>query len=474
MSADMGANTSDIRPRKVALLIRNAHVITVDADLKEYADGYVAVDDGQIVGVGASKELEGKFEAEQVHDAGGKMCLPGLINAHMHPAFYLVTPKFASLDQSEPGLLSRGGKMGQFLALFGRVDHIGITEDETYLGALAGLVRMLRTGSTCVNDGGFGKLTGIANAIQDSGLRGIATYGGGGDLAHGADGSPPTRMGDVDVLLGDILEEFDRWHGSYGGRIRCWFNVPTDLNGSDEYWTEVKRLAEARQVGISSHVATVATHDEMSMAMFGKRGIPRLADLGVLGPNWQGIHMGFVNDQEIEILKESDASIAHCPATSMGSGKGIFGVGSIPKMVDRGVTVALGSDSPQWGDMIQQMQLAYYGHKDAAQDDLIFSPYEVLDMATRSAAKSLLWDDEIGTIEVGKKADLTLISFDNLRYASLPHPLLGLMRAGHGGDVDTVIVEGKILMADKTLCVVDEEKVMADAAQATQSLLSRF
>jgi 5-methylthioadenosine/S-adenosylhomocysteine deaminase len=333
---------------------------------------------------------------------------------------------------------------------------------------------VMKSGATCVNDGGMGDIDAIAEAFDAIGMRGIATQGGCADLHYADDDTAPRHDPGALAALEALGRRIDALHQRSNGLVRGWLNVTTDLNGSDAYWQQAKLLADSLGVGVSSHTCTVARQDALSMRVFGKRGLRRMIDLGVLGRNWMGIHMGFADADEVAALAATGASVVHCPATSMGSGKGIVANGAMLRLQAAGVTVALGSDSPQWGDMIQQMQLAFYGHKECTTDDRVMPADAVLAMATRDAARALLWDDRIGSIECGKDADLVLIDVDQLRYASLAHPLLGLLRAGHGGDVDTVIVRGRALVLGGRLLHLDEQELLHKARRAAASLGARL
>jgi len=460
-------------PEAVDLLVVGAHVLTLDAADAEYPDGAVAVRDARIVAVGPTAALAARYTAREQVDGRGMLCLPGLIDAHLHIGFPLVTPAGPPRRPTEPGALAAGGNLDRFLAGFARLDAAQPTPEETHAAAMAALLMALRGGATCVNDGGFGDLAAIGQAIADSGLRGAATYPSGADLVFAGDARPPrpdpAAMRRLDAAA-DILADLPRRHG---GRVRGAFNVLTDLNGSDEYWLETKSRADALGLGISSHVATVASQDALSHRLHGAGGFARLDRLGVLGPGFLAVHAGFPAEDEIALLVERGVAIAHCPGTSMGAGKGILADGRMRRMAAAGIPIAIATDTSGYGTIVQQMQLAFYGHKEAAQDDTVFPADAVLAMVTRDAARALLWDDEIGALVPGRQADLTLLRIDSLRYAMLPHPLLGLLRSGHGGDVDTVIVAGRVLLRGGAFVHHDEPAIIARARAASRSLLAR-
>jgi 5-methylthioadenosine/S-adenosylhomocysteine deaminase len=333
---------------------------------------------------------------------------------------------------------------------------------------------MIKGGTTCFNDGGNGDAAGLAQAAIDIGIRGVVTQAA-GDLTVNPD-SPQGRLqrfADVDEILSRNEAVVKQWRGAGEGRIRAWFNLFFAPTCSDELCVETKNLADQYGVGIGCHATAVKNEDPFSVKHHGKRSLTRLHDLGVLGANFLGIHMGWPDEQEISWLAEQQVKVAHCPITSSLCGKGIFFDQRIPKMADAGVTIGLGTDIAQQGGMLAQMTATYLWHKEAYRESTIMPPRQVLEMATIDAARACLWEDEIGSLEVGKKADLIIVDTTDMRWALSRDPLGPFLLEGQGRDVETVIIDGRVVMRNRALLTVDEEQIKQKLRQTFQQMVKR-
>jgi 5-methylthioadenosine/S-adenosylhomocysteine deaminase len=466
---------SATEPVPVDLLVTGGHVVTADAAWTEYADGAIAIAGGRIVSVGPSVAICAGVRAGDTLDASGCVVVPGLIDAHLHPGYPLVGPAAAKRDWSKPGPFALGGDIAAFLALYGRLDRAPVREEETHAIATLALLAALKSGTTCWSDGSVGNADGVARASLDLGLRGIVTYPGAQDLAFdsGGPGATPRRADDVDALLARGQSVVRRWNGEGQGRLRAWYMLASDISCSDELITATKALADRDGVCFSSHTCTVENEIEVSRRLHGRTGVARLAALGALGPNWVGIHMGYADDTEIALMAERGGAVVHCPGTSMGVGKGILARRIMPKYMAAGVPVALGSDTSNAGTALSQLRLAYYGHKEVARDDRVLDPRTTLAMVTSTAARVLHWDDEIGSLEAGKRADLSIFRCDDARWAATPDPVAGLCRVADAGDVEAVVVDGRVLVRNSQVTGVDEAAVIAAARAAIGAFLGR-
>jgi len=455
------------------LIIKNGYVHTVNPERAVYPNGAVAITGQRIVAVGPTDTVLATHTAQETLDARGKMILPGLIDTHVHPALYL-TGSPASVDPTVPNLLSRGGFIEDFTLRFITPGYNMFTPEESYAAAMGAYVAMIKSGTTCFNDGGNGDAGGLAQAAIDIGIRGIVTQAT-GDLTVNPD-LPQDRLrrfADVDLLLSRNEAVVKRWQGTAEGRIRAWFNLFFAPTCSDELCVETKKMADRYEVGIGCHATAVKNEDPFSVKHHGKRSLTRFHELGVFGPNFLGVHMGWPDDQEIRWLAEQRVKVAHCPITSSICGKGIFMDQRMPKMADAGVTIGLGTDIAQQGGMLAQMTAAYLWHKEAYRESTIMPPQQVLAMATIDAAHACLWDDEIGSLEVGKKADVIIVDTTDIRWALSRDPLGPLLLEGQGRDVETVIIDGRVVMRNRELLTVDEEKVKHELRQVFGSMVKR-
>ena len=214
----------------------------------------------------------------------------------------------------------------------------------------------------------------------------------------------------------DVVE---RWHGAADGRLRAWFNIRMSISASDDLIREIGVLARAFEVGVHTHAATTPFEAKASASLFGKSTLRRYEDLGLLGPNVCAVHMGCFDDEDLDLFVRSGASVAHCPVAAMTGAWGVIRNHRIPQLIERGVTVGIGSDTNCGSgtlDMFRQLFICATVHREAHEDPSLIGAKKSLEMATIGAAKALQWDDEIGTLEEGKKADLVVIDRSHLEW----------------------------------------------------------
>jgi 5-methylthioadenosine/S-adenosylhomocysteine deaminase len=267
-----------------------------------------------------------------------------------------------------------------------------------------------------------------------------------------------------------------RWNGAENDRIRAWFSLRIIQNVSDELAKAVKTLADKYNVGIHAHLACFKGENEDVKKRWGVRSLERYYKLGLFGPNLLLIHMGFPNEQEIEWLKKYDVKVVHCPSTSMHLAHGVITNGMIPKMIKAGVTVALGNDSGTAGrflDMVRTMYLAACAHKDVTTNPEEMGAYKALEMATIDGARALLWDSQIGSLETGKKADLIIIKTSNPEWHPMRDPITNLVYSADGKSVDTVIIDGKVIMEHRNMTTINEKEVIENVDRASSEVLER-
>jgi len=319
----------------------------------------------------------------------------------------------------------------------------------------------------------MGDPVGLAEAARDIGVGGFVTYDFGFDLAFDLDhpqNAPVRRADSKDVIAraGDSVAAINDH-----GQVRGFYNVIADLTASDELIAGLVERAQSEGTLFTSHTSSMGKHDEVSRRIFGKSSTARMADIGALAPNFVGAHMGFLEEEDVNLLARSGGHVAHCPGTAMGSGKGVISRKSMIELRAAGVNICLGVDSPQWAALPEQMKLTFYGHKDATQDDRVFPSDEILAMATRNAARALGVLHERGSIEPGKVADLTVIDVSDSRYGPFADPWFGFVRVGHSGDVRDVIVDGEIKVRAGKALDLDEPEIVACALEAGQEYLGK-
>ena len=245
---------------------------------------------------------------------------------------------------------------------------------------------------------------------------------------------------------------------------------------SDELCRGIKSLADRDGVGVHAHAAETPDENPIAITKYGKRSLARYRDLGLFDPNLYLIHMGHVSDEEIGWLTRHDVKVAHCPSASMFLGLGNFSTRMFPKMLNAGVTVSLGTDSASAGghlDMVRVMALAAFGHRDIANDPQLVGAHKALEMATIDGAKACLWDAGIGSLEVGKLADMVLVDLDTLESHPGRDPISNLVYSFTGKNVHTVIINGKIVMRDRELLTVDVTNLRKSLSAASNAWRER-
>lgn len=449
------------------ILIRNGTVLTMDPTRSIVKEGAVLVEGNTIVAVGKADAL-GSRSADVILEAWGKIVMPGLIDGHTHHTQMLAR-----------GL---GDDVDLVTWVYERIlPYEALLDEETaYLSALLCGIEMIRTGTTCACDPGGYRMGSVAQALADLGMRGVISWAG---MDRWSPERPlpeglPGKLSTEDTLR--VEEELvKRWHGDAGGRIRASYALRVEPNVSDELVTRMKALADRDGVLLQMHAAVTPAQVEMVRCRTGRSTIAHLQALGVLGPNWLLSHMGVLTDDELLMLRDHDVKVCHVPGCALHGGLGVISNGKFPEMVAMGITVALGCDASAANnslDMFRAMYQAATVHKEARQIPDLIPPEKALEMATIDGARALQWEREIGSLEVGKKADLIVVDCARSNWAPLHDFSLvsTLVYSGEGADVEAVIIDGRVVMADRKITTVDVEAVTARAQQVAAALVRRL
>jgi 5-methylthioadenosine/S-adenosylhomocysteine deaminase len=439
---------------EVDLLIENAVVLPMTGEEDVLWDGAIAVKGDRIEAVGASDELRRRYGAAQTIDANEQLAMPGLVNTHMH--------LFGSFAR---GLINDLSFTPWIQKKF-YVTSRGLNPDNYYLGTQFAAMDMLRTGTTTFLD------CGTYQGLEEPAVRGVETSGIRAVLAR--------AMADVQDALAQYLSRSDhvtkenleaseefiaRFNGAADGRVNAWACPIQVTSCSDALCLGAMELAERYDVGFATHSNVdredIANHGRL----FGSRPIERFHALGILNRRFLGTHMAWLSDREVELLEECDATAVHCPSASMKGAYGAFSHGKFPELIERGVTVGLGTDGPAAScflDMFREINLAATGHKEARLDWTLISPYKALELATIGSARGALLDHEVGTLEPGKKADVVLL--DLMEPSMVPwhedNLLENLAYSASGSVVHTVLVDGKVVVRAGEVKTVDQEQIV--------------
>ncbi len=448
------------------MLFTNATVITMNPTRDIITDGAVAVQGNRIVAVGKSDALQRRYHDDEMTDVRGKLIIPGLIDTHVHLAQALI--RGCADDMA----------LIQWLCDRVWVLQGNFTEDDGYVSARLCIAEMLKSGTTTFLESmlahryGF---NGIAQAVEESGIRAclagivmdIGTYATQTSSMH------PGMIEDRETSLLGVLDMHSRWEGTANERIHVWFGPRTPGGVTSQLYREMSDFARQRNMGITMHLAEVEADKIYLNEKFGLSPVYYAESVGLLGSKTVLVHMVWLNQDDIAKLAATGTHVSHNPSSNS---KLASGVCKVPQMLASGVNVALGCDggpSNNDYDMIREMKLAAIIHKAVTNDPLIVPAEAVLEMATINGARALGLEHEIGSLEVGKKADLVFIDLNRLHTTPSLNPISTLVYAATGGEVDTVVVDGQIVVKQGQLLTMDEKEVMEQARLHANALYHR-
>jgi 5-methylthioadenosine/S-adenosylhomocysteine deaminase len=428
-------------------------------DSKSFA-GFVRVRAGKITAVAAGAPPE-IAEDEETIDASGRVLMPGLINAHTHLYQVLLRAVWEDLEL-----------MPWLKRIYGcaRV----LTPEHFYTGSLLGCVEAIRCGVTTVCEHNFLNPSPecaleTIRAMENSGLRAVfarTIMDTGAILPDCTKEKPEQAFRLIEAILAK--------HKNAGQLTFMTGPNTPPINTTPDLLREVRRFADANSIGISAHVAESKSVVEAVRREHGRNGVVEfLQQFSIPGKNSIFAHSVHVSSDEIGILKETGSSVSHNPVSNMMLGDG---VAPVVEMLRQGVNVALGTDgaaSNHSQDLFDTMKTASLLQKVHHQNAGVIKPYQVLKMATSGGAKALGLDSLCGTIEVGKRADLILVNIDTVHHQPVNDIFSQIVHCAKASDVQTVIVDGEIVMRDRQLTQLDDKKILADAIAANRNLIER-
>jgi 5-methylthioadenosine/S-adenosylhomocysteine deaminase len=269
--------------------------------------------------------------------------------------------------------------------------------------------------------------------------------------------------------IDESLALLEEWHGKAGGRIRYCFAPRFAVSCTRELLEKVAQLARARGVMIHTHASENRTECEMVEQETGLRNITYLDSVGLTGRHVALAHCVHLSDEEIEILKTTQTNVAHCPSSNLKLGSGLA---PIVKMLEQGISVSLGADGAACNnrlDMFTEMRTAALLQK-VLHGPEVLPASRALRMATIDGARALGLDGEIGSIEVGKRADLAVVRLDGLHSTPVEDVISAVVYSAQPDDVDTVLIDGEFVLRDRKLLTIDERETIASASSEAEKL----
>jgi 5-methylthioadenosine/S-adenosylhomocysteine deaminase len=419
------------------LLLTNAIVLTMDQQFTVHSPGAVAIAGDSIAAVGRDALA---FQAAETIDCGGRVVMPGLVNAHTHVPMTLLR---GLADDLRLDVWLMGYMMP--------VERAFVSPDFVRLGTRLGCAEMIRSGVTCFADMYYFEET-IAEATAAAGMRALC----GQTVLR----FPTPDATSYEESLARARDFIERWRGHP-------LIVPAPAPHAPYTCTpEILRacaeLAVEFDVPLHTHLAETTLEVDDSRRLYGMPVVPfvkkhRLFDAKVLAA-----HCVHVDDGEIRALKNSNVGVAHNPSSNLKLGAG---VAPAARMLELGVHVGIGTDGAASNndlDMFEETLVASLLAKHATGDPTAAPAGAVLELATLGGARALGMEDRIGSLEVGKRADLAVVGLDSPRLHPLYDPISHLVYAAKGSDVRHVVVEGRIVMRDRRVSTLDQTAVLAE------------
>jgi 5-methylthioadenosine/S-adenosylhomocysteine deaminase len=444
------------------IMITHAIVVTMDPLRRVILDGAVAWKDDVIVAVGKTANVEREIATLGRIDGRRFVVTPGLVNSHIHIVGEPLTRGYVPDDTDfHENVLN-------WLIPF----HKHYTPADERLSAQLSALEMLRSGTTSfIEAGSLSAIDEVADGLNEIGIRGrIALRVWDQSTTH----AHPAQETDSAVRL--LESELARFPSRQGQRIAAWPTLIGHFVCSDALWQAAKVLSIEHGTGLSFHMSPHAGDVDWHLQKFGRRPLEHLADLGVLSTNAVVTHAVHVNDSEIALLAQTGASVAHCPTTALKVAYGVTQVGRFPEMVKAGVNVAIGTDgnnASNYADMMRATYLVAGLFKDARRDPTLFPAEQAYAMATLAGAKALGLDKEIGSLEVGKKADLVLHDTDRPEWRPLLNVANQLVWSADGRSVHSVFVDGRRVVDDYRCTTIDEHRLYERAQSAALEITRR-
>jgi 5-methylthioadenosine/S-adenosylhomocysteine deaminase len=434
-----------------SILIKNGTLVTMDAR-DSIVQGDILIDDGRIAGIGGTGQT-----AETIIDATDCAVIPGFIQTHIHlcqTLFRGAADDLALIDW----LKQRVWPM-----------EAAHSVESIAASARLGIAELIKGGTTCaLTMETVNHTAEVFKAVEETGFR--ATVGK--CMMDKGDEVPAALQEQTGNSIDESLALLETWHGKADGRIRYCFAPRFAISCTRELLQKVASLARARGVMVHTHASENRTECELVQEESGLRNIAYLDSVGLTGRHVALAHCVHLSVDEIDTLKTTGTNVVHCPSSNLKLGSGIA---PVAKLLEEGISVSLGADGAACNnrlDMFTEMRTAALLQK-VLHGPEVLPAKRVLRMATIDGARALGLDVDVGSLEPGKKADLAVVRLGRLHTTPATDVVSALVYSSEVEDVDTVIIDGRIVMRDRKLLTIDEPATIAAANSEARKLIAR-
>ncbi|MBL3687436.1 amidohydrolase [Leucobacter zeae] len=450
-------------------------VITADANDRIIRDAAILIEGTRIAAIGTTEEVRaglGSRSPGTVIDGRRTGVTPGFVDTHVHLSESLSRAVF-------PDVLATRAWVFHWAKPF----YAHVSEADEGISVLTGTAEMLRSGTTCFLDMGAQNDAGLtARAVEQIGIRGVVAR-------HAADVRPAQAppgwsdemmdhhfFPDHRVALETLEASVREWNGYADGRVRCWVNIEGKEPCSLELHVGAQALAADLGVGTTYHIASSAEESRVSEQKHGLTPVQRIAQHGGLGSNLVLAHAVALTDEEVDLLADHRTSVAFCPSTSLKLAKGATDIGKYPEMIERGVIVGVGTDGVSASgnlNLHRQIHLVAGLFKDSRRDPTLVGARKAIRMATIDGATALGWDDEIGSLEVGKQADFVLFDLNHHEWTPYGDPEQALVWSASPASIAETWVAGRAVFAQGGITTIDEPALREEARERAAAITKR-
>ena len=437
------------------LIIENCSILAPDFNMM--SDQSIVIRSNKIIAIGSTASLADLYKSKETLNASGKLAMPGLIDAHTHTCQQLL----------------RGRITDEYPMIWTRIMvpfESNLQEKDVYISSQLSCLEMIKSGTTAFIDAGGRHMHKVAESVMESGLRGVITCS---TMDNGRD-IPHSMKSSADENIQRNRELYNNFHGAGDGRVDVWFSLRSIITCTPDLIQKVFAAAKECSTGVQSHMNEYPNEISYCLENFKMRPFEYLESLGVLDQHFLGAHSILLSENEMDIIKTYQNKIVHCPISN--SGKGIP---KTPSLLSKGIGVGLGTDGAGHSglSLFDQMKVfkslirAFWGVP--IFDPVVMPSKSILEMATLGGAKAMSREHQLGSLEVGKKADMILVNIDQPHIHPTHNLLNTLIESANSNDITDCIVDGKIIMKNREVLTLDEEKIIYESKLAMRELSIR-
>jgi 5-methylthioadenosine/S-adenosylhomocysteine deaminase len=447
----------------MSFILADCWLITMNERREVLEQASVYVEKDRILGLGTRRQLQQQQPEAELVDCAGRIVMPGMVNTHTH------------LFQTLLKGLGDDMVLKKWFTCMTGPSAVFLTAEDASAAATHGCVESIRSGVTTLVDFMYvhpqpGMIKSVVEAFEATGMRGFVCRG---FISMGEEYDVPRALIEKpQVALADAKQQI-RAYNKPGGRIQVGLAPNMIWAVNEEGYRQTRKLADEEHVLITTHVAETTFELQTAAALYGRTDTEFLSDIGFFGPDVLAVHCVQCTTHDIRILHHHGVKVSNNPCSNMYLASGCA---PIPEMLRTGVTVGLASDGPASSNnhsLFQAMKFSALQQKGEHQDSTIITAEKVMEMATIDGARAVGLEKEIGSIEVGKKADMIVIDYNNAFMTPIHHPVSAVVYSALGHEVASVMIDGKFVMRDGVITGVNEHAVRRKAQQCADALTKR-